>query len=150
MAWGTSPQALRRRPWLRTLTAVRRIVVIALALVALAPAGVQASTWYRSGDGGELRASCACHDGAGHRDAAPPVSEIRLPACCALIELAAHDGAMRAAPPPAPELAAALIGVAPVALAPRQLASAPRAGAREARGPPRSLDLFVRHCALLL
>jgi hypothetical protein len=128
---------------------LRRIVLIALALVALAPTGVRAATWYRSAEG-ELRASCACHEDAAHRDAAPPVSEFRAPACCALIQLAAQDGAARSAPPPAPERAVVLVAVLPAVSPPGPPTSAARSVPREARGPRPLPDLFVRHCALLL
>jgi len=124
---------------------VRRAAFVVLALVILAPAGVQAATWFRAHDG-ELRASCCCPSRAHHRPAAPD-SEVRAACCCTIMQVAARTASERAAPPavavvPA-VVAVAVTDVAPPRPAVRVVIDRPCA----TRGPP---DLFVRHCALLL
>jgi hypothetical protein len=124
---------------------VRRVALVVLALVILAPAGVQAATWFRAHDG-ELRASCCCPSRTHHGPAAPD-SEVRAACCCTIMQVPARAATERAAPP-AVMMAPAVVAVAVTDVPP------PRPTVVMAldrpcviRGPP---DLFARHCALLL
>jgi len=126
---------------------LHRILVIALAVLALAPSGVRAATWYRGIDGA-LREACCCPAGAGYHKRSLPDNAVREACCCSIVERAARDGAMRGAPPAAvtaPDVVPAVMPVLPPA--------APEITGLDrppVRGPPPVFDLFVRHSALLL
>jgi hypothetical protein len=127
---------------------LRRALVIVLTVLALAPSVVRASIWYRSQDG-VLRDSCCCPARAGYHRRSAPERAVRSACCCAIVERAARDGAVRAAPPARAEIspvAAAVTPVPPPATA--ELAGLDRPPMT--RGPPALPDLFVHHCALLL
>jgi hypothetical protein len=130
---------------------LRRVAVLVLVLVALAPSAVRASAWYRCAHDGVVRAACCCPPRAKHHGADGPGTELRAACCCTITQVAARESSVRSAPPITVELAPmpalpVMIAIAapreaPVQVATRELARAPR-------GPP--APLFVRHCALLL
>lgn len=127
---------------------MRRIAVLVLTLLILAPAGVHAATWFRSAHDGQLRAACCCPAGARYHGPSVPDSEVRAACCCTIVQLAARPGPERTAPPDAPATSPAVARLAAAVLPP------PRAVPVIAldrpcatRGPP---ELFARHCALLL
>lgn len=126
---------------------MRRIVLIALALLAVAPSGVRAATWYRGVDGA-LRDDCCCPAGAGYHQRSLPERAVRAACCCTIVERAARDGAVRGAPPAAvtaPDVVPVVTPALPPA--PAEVVGLDRP---VARGPPPLSDLFVRHSALLL
>ncbi|HEY0481907.1 MAG TPA: hypothetical protein VGD37_30525 [Kofleriaceae bacterium] len=125
---------------------MRRAALTVLVLLVLAPAGVQAATWFRAHDG-ELRTACCCPGQARHHGPAAPTTEVRAACCCTIIQLPARAASERTASPDVADEPAA-VACAVTAVSP------PRAVVRVAvdrpcatRGPP---DLFARHCALLL
>jgi hypothetical protein len=126
---------------------LRRVAVLVLTLLILAPAGVHAATWFRSAHDGQLRAACCCPAGARYHGPSAPDSEVRAACCCTIVQLAARPGPERTAPPDAPAASPAVAPVTAEVLAPpRPVAAAALDHPRAARPP----DLFVRHCALLL
>jgi hypothetical protein len=130
---------------------VRRVTVIALVLLTLAPPGVRAATWFRSDGDGALRAQCCCPVHPGKRGPAAPSSELRSACCCTIISLAARDATERAATPPID--AGATPAAAPVVtdfVPPRAPIVAAIGQPRTTRGPPSDPDLFARNCAWLL
>lgn len=128
---------------------MRRVVLILLALVVLAPSMAQASAWYRCAHDGETRTACCCPPKAKHHEAPASDTELRSACCCTVTQLKAQESSVRAAPPIALDVAPAVVPVAisispieaPVRIATILHAHAPR-------GPPE--PLFVRHCSLLL
>ena len=116
-------------------------------MLALAPAGVQAATWFRNAHDGVLRGACCCPTRARYHGPSAPDSEVRAACCCTIVQLAARPAPERMAPPDAAVVPPAVAPVVAAVLPPRpvQLAALDRPCAT--RGPP---DLFVRHCALLL
>ena len=129
---------------------MRRIVVIALALLALSPGVVRASALYRCASDDEVRTACCCPAAARHHDAGGARPALRPACCCTISQIAAREAGPRATPapvatPPAHAIAALITVAAPVPVA-RSIGS--RAAPLPPRGPPGSL--FALRCALLL
>jgi len=126
---------------------LRRAAVLVLAMLILAPAGVQAATWFRSVHDGVLRASCCCPAQARHHGPSAPDSEVRAACCCTIVQLAARPAPERLGQPDASAVPPAVVQVMAAVPPPRTVPIAAQGRPRATRGPP---ELFVRHCALLL
>jgi len=128
---------------------LRRVILILLGLVVLAPSMAHASAWYRCAEDGQTRTSCCCPPKASHHKAPASNTSIRSACCCTVTQLKATGSSVRTAPPVALDAAPA---VAPVTISFAPAATPIRAVAIERahapRGPPE--PLFVRHCSLLL
>lgn len=128
---------------------MRRIVVIVLSLVVLAPTMARASAWFRCAHDGELRAACCCPPAANHHAAPRPGTELRAACCCTVTHVAARASSVRGAPPATialvPAVAATAIPATPLREPPRRVAAIEHLAPR---GPPD--PLFARHCSLLL
>jgi hypothetical protein len=132
---------------------VRRVVVIVLALIIVAPAVASASAWYRCTRDGVLRAACCCPSRVNHHatPATPdPDTRVRAACCCNVTHMATRASSDRGPPPVALQVTPAIVAIAAPAVPP--IAAPIRVAALERpcgpRGPP--APLFVRHCSLLL
>ena len=140
------PRCRRARPSVHSWY-LRRAAFLALAILILAPAGVQAATWFRSAQDGVLRAACCCPAQARHHGPSAPDSEVRAACCCTIVQFAARPAPERTNPPDAAVVPPAVAQVMTAVLPPRTLQIVALDRPRATRGPP---DLFARHCTLLL
>ena len=131
---------------------MRRVVLILLALLVLAPTAVQAAVWYRCAHDGEARKACCCPSEAKARDRAERDASPALSAgcCCDVTTIEAPKPSVRDSVPIrdavdiAPPVLATVTVVAPEA---RPVQTLRRVTIVPVRPPD---PIFVRNCALLL
>ncbi|MCX5747424.1 MAG: hypothetical protein NT062_33585 [Proteobacteria bacterium] len=128
---------------------MKRVVLLVLAFLVLAPSAVRAAVQYRCASDGELRAACCCPARARHHGDERTESRLRAACCCTLSVVAAHDGTQRTTPEvtfdPAPAVTMAVV-VAPAIV--RMIYVPTSEYPQVQRGPPETL--LARRCALLL
>lgn len=132
---------------------MRRVVLILLALLVLAPTAVQAAVWYRCAHDGEARKACCCPSKAkeeGDRTERDKPPALSAGCCCEVTTIEAPKPSVRESAPiknsvdMAPPALAALTVVLPES----RPAQALRAVSIVPVRPPD--PIFARNCALLL
>jgi hypothetical protein len=134
----------------------RRFVVLLVALALLAPAAAFGRVLYACSMSGKVSAGpCCCHKAkvaSAHakKKAEPSPTRAERPDCCEVQEQQRATSVSSASTVEVQVLAAAPTTLLP-ALEPSEVASGLlKPGSHLARGPPRSLPVYVTNCSLLI